>query len=212
MTKNILLSPACFGPVEYFVHLNNRHVTIEKHGNYARQTYRNRYLIMAANAPLTLSVPVEKGKHPKVPDKEVKIAYHTPWQNNHWRSIVSAYNSSPFFEFYRDEIEPLFTRKYTFLFDFNMATIDLMIELLNIEANITFTEAYKTHPGENILDRRESIHPKRKPMEPNAYFYPEPYKQVFDDRHGFIPNLSILDLLFNKGPESQLVLEQCAEG
>lgn len=201
---------ACFGPVEYFVHLNHRHVTIEKHGNYIRQTYRNRYLIMGANAPLTLSVPVEKEKHQKVPDKEIKIAYHTPWQNNHWRSIVSAYNSSPFFEFYRDEIEPLFTRKYTFLFDFNMETIHLMAELLNLDADITFSEAYKKHADESILDMREFIHPKKTPMEPNAFFVPEPYKQVFDDRHGFMPNLSILDLLFNKGPESELVLEKSA--
>jgi hypothetical protein len=99
MTKPILLSHACFPPMQYFAHLTTGNAIIEKHANYNRQTYRNRYLLAGANGILTLSIPVIKSHSSFMPDKDVKIAYHTPWQKIHWRSIISAYNSSPFFEF-----------------------------------------------------------------------------------------------------------------
>ncbi|MFW6275534.1 MAG: WbqC family protein [bacterium] len=205
MPEKILLTHACFAPVEYFALINAVPVEIEKYSNYVRQTYRNRYIILGANRPLTLSVPVEKVKGKKIKDSDIKIAYHTQWQNNHWHSIVSAYNSSPFFQFYRDDIEPFFSKKYKFLFDFNIEITNLMIDLLDVDANITFTGEYRTFTGNKENDMREVIHPKKNN---SPFFKPFTYKQVFDDRHGFVPNLSILDLLFNKGPESQFVLKK----
>lgn len=208
MTQKTLLSHASFGPIQYFTHLMRGPVIIEKHSNYTRQTYRNRYIIGAANQPLHLSIPVEKGYGSKIPDKDVRIAYHTPWQKIHQRSIVSAYNSSPYFEFYMDDVLPLFEKNFIFLLDFNLEALDLLCELTGIDANISFTDEFVKNPTHEILDMRDNIHPKKSYKEYDPFFEPHPYKQVFDDRHGFVPNLSILDLLFNKGPESRLVLEQ----
>ncbi|MGQ1891255.1 WbqC family protein [Thermophagus sp. OGC60D27] len=209
MIKQLLLSQACFGPVPYFVLISKAEkAIIEKHSNYQRQTYRNRYKILGANGPLTLSIPIEKGKNIKTKDKDVKIAYHTNWQANHWKSIVSAYNSSPFFQFYRDDFEPLFFDKHTYLLDLNLKITHLICQILDIDTPIETTSQYEKEPGNNIRDLREAIHPK-KPVEKAALFVPTiPYKQVFDDRFGFVPNLSILDLLFNKGPEAALLLNE----
>ncbi len=211
MVEQQLFSHAYFGPVQYFAHLSRGNGFIERHGNYSRQSYRNRCVIAGANEPLTLSVPVEKGRSHHIPDKDVKIAYHSNWQKQHWRSIVSAYNASPFFQYYRDEVYPFFITKTTFLFDLNMAITRLMMELTGIEGEISFTGEYLSPAGSNIVDLRELIHPKRPASRWDPSFLPIPYKQVFDQRHGFIPNLSILDLLFNKGPEAVLVLEQSVD-
>lgn len=208
MIRKTLLTPACFGPVQYFMHLWRGPVIIENHANYVRQTYRSRYIIAGANTPLTLSVPVEKGHSLKIPERDVKIAYHMPWQKNHWRSIVSAYNSSPFFEFYMDDIEPFFQKRYTYLLDLNLAVTEVLTDLLSIDSEISFTSEFNQNPGNGILDLRESLHPKKDYTRNDPFFKPVAYKQVFDDRHGFIPNLSILDLLFNKGPEARLILTQ----
>ncbi|RCW34507.1 WbqC-like protein [Marinilabilia salmonicolor] len=208
MLETPLLCQACFGPVEYFAQLSKGKAIIEKHSHYTRQTYRNRYNIMAANGSLSLTIPVEKEKNRKVHDKDVKIAYHTPWQHNHWQSLVSAYNSSPFFQFYADEIEPFFTKKYSRLFDFNLDSTNLICDLLGIDVEINFTEEFVNSQSDEILDLREHIHPKKTINPILTGTSTVPYKQVFDERHGFQPNLSILDLLFNKGPEAFLVLEE----
>ncbi len=208
MIEQQLFSHTYFGPVQYFAHLSRGNGVIEKHANYTRQSYRNRCVISGANGPLTLSVPVERGRSHNMPDKEVKIAYYTNWQKQHWRSIVSAYNTSPFFQYYRDDIYPFFKKKSTFLFDLNVAITHLMMELTGIESEISFTGEYLSPADSNDLDLREVIHPKRPASRWDLSFSPLPYKQVFDQRCGFLPNLSILDLLFNKGPESVLVLEQ----
>lgn len=203
-----MLCQACFGPVEYFAQLSKGKVIIESYSHYTRQTYRNRYHIMAANGPLSLTVPVEKEKNKKVYDKDVKIAYHTPWQHNHWHSLVSAYNSSPFFQFYADELEPFFTKKHTRLLDFNLDSTRLICELIGINVEINFTEDFFDSPKNDSLDLREHIHPKKAINAELTGTSTIPYKQVFDERHGFQPNLSILDLLFNKGPEASLILDE----
>lgn len=208
MSETPLLSQACFGPVEYFAQLSKGKVIIENYSHYTRQTYRNRYNIMGANGPLSLTVPVEKEKNKKVYDKDVKIAYHTPWQHNHWHSLVSAYNSSPYFQFYADELEPFFTKRYTRLLDFNLDSTQLICELIGINVEINPTEDFFDSPENDILDLREPIHPKKTINRKLTSTSTIPYKQVFDERHGFQPNLSILDLLFNKGPEAFLVLEE----
>ncbi|WP_291861893.1 WbqC family protein [Marinilabilia sp.] len=207
MSKTPLLCQAAFGPVDYFAQLTKGRAIIEKHAHYSRQTYRNRYNIMAANGSLALTIPVEKNKNQKIEDKDVKIAYHTPWQQNHWQSLISAYNSSPFFQFYCDEIEPFFAKKHTWLFDFNMKSTELLCELIGIDIDITYTEEYLHTSADNMLDLREVIHPKKPSDDTFSGITTIPYKQVFGERHGFQAHLSILDLLFNKGPETILVLE-----
>jgi hypothetical protein len=209
MPQRTLLSHACFGPVQYFVHLTRGPVIIEKYANYSRQTYRNRYIIAAANKPLSLSIPVEKGNATKIPDKDVRIAYHTPWQKNHLRSIISAYNASPFLEFYIDDLMPFFEKKYTFLMDFNLKATELICNLLELNTQISFSETYiQEPPKDEILDMRDRIHPKRPFKTEDPVFQPLSYNQVFDERHGFVANLSVLDLLFNKGPEARMILEK----
>lgn len=204
---NILLSTACFAPVQYYARVvaHNR-VFIEQFEHFNKQTYRNRYVILGGNGPITLVVPVVKGRNKKTLIKDLQISFDTDWQRNHWRTIFSAYNSSPFFEYYRDEIHPFFEHKEKFLLDFNLKIHAEICSLLEIENNTVLTEDFeKVAPG--ILNFREVISPKNK-VRADKDFHPEEYTQVFSDRFGFVPNLSILDLLFNEGPNSRFVLEK----
>lgn len=156
---------------------------------------------MAANGPLSLVVPVEQGRKPGQKITETRIAYHTPWQRNHWRSISSAYRNSPFFEYYSDELIPFFEKKYMFLFDYNMEITRIISALLGLNNTLNFTPGFEQveHPFINL---REVISPKIniETFDPDYQFIP--YTQVFEEKFMFIPNLSILDLLFCTGPAS----------
>ncbi len=189
-------------PVQFFSHwVNENKPQIEKHCNYIKQTYRNRCDILAANGVISLTVPVAKGRRMKVKTRDIEISYDTNWQSLHWKSIVSAYNSSPFFEFYMDDFKPFFEKKYQYLFDLNVDILTVILDALDLDTNIEFTNDYnKTEDVE--VDYRNIIHPKKdyKLIDPN--FTPLKYRQVFQDRFDFIPNLSVIDLLFNKGPEA----------
>lgn len=205
--NSILLSTACFPPVQYFSKfLLFENIYIEQFEHFAKQTYRNRYEIMAANGIISLVVPVVKGRGRKVKIKDLQISYDTNWQRNHWRTIFSAYNSSPFFEYYKDDIRPFFEKHHKFLFDFNLEIIETLCELLEIEPNIVLTENFEQVPV-NTLNFREEITPKKHFAKPDKKFIPQQYTQVFHEKTGFAPNLSVLDLLFNEGPNSISVIE-----
>lgn len=205
----ILLSTAYFAPIRYFSKLAvYPEVYLEQHENFIKQTYRNRTVILGANGPIPLIVPVEKGRGKKILIKDLRIAYDEEWQRNQWRTIFSAYNSSPFFEYYADDIEPFFRKKYEFLFDFNLKITETLIELLELETTIELTDDFEQVP-ENCLNFREQISPKTHLIEPDPQFLPQPYTQVFSEKFGFIPDLSILDLLFNEGPSAGTILENC---
>lgn len=205
--KSILLSTAAFAPVQYMVKmLQYEQVFIEAFENFPKQTFRNRYEILAANSPVSLVIPVVKGRGRKVKIKDLKISYDTDWQRNHWRTIFSAYNSSPFFEYYKDDILPFFEKPWKYLFDYNQSSLQTVCELLELEPQLHLTTDFETIPPET-LNFREAINPKSHKASPDEHFIPEPYTQVFSDRFGFTPNLSILDLLFNEGPNSLNVLE-----
>lgn len=205
---NILLSIACFPPVQYFTKLAGfERIYIEKHENFAKQTYRNRYKILGANGPVSLVVPVVKGRGPKIKIKDLHISYDTSWQRNHWRTIFSAYNSSPFFEFYKDDIQPFFEKQWKYLFDFNLEIIEVLCDLLEINSNIELTDDFEKIPA-GTLNFREAISPKKHKSLPDKYFEPQKYTQVFSEKFEFVPNLSILDLLFNEGPNSYTILDQ----
>ncbi len=128
------------------------------------------------------------------------IDYDTNWQKLHWKSIESAYRSSPFFEFYEDDLKPFYEKKYKFLLDFNIEIQNMVLEHLDIDVNLKFTDKYCHILTEEIDDLREKIHPKKKENDPD--FITVEYTQVFQGKYGFIPNLSIIDLLFNEGPNA----------
>jgi len=204
--KNILLSTAYFAPVHFYSRvLGQANVYIEQFEHFNKQTYRNRCEVLGGNGPITLIVPVVKGRGPKVLIKDLKVSYEMDWQRNHWRTIFSAYNSSPYFEYYQDDLEPVFKKKWKYLLDLNQETNRIIHKLLELEGKVILTEDFEKIP-ERTLNLRETISPKNK-IQKDLAFHPKEYTQVFTDKFGFTPNLSILDLLFNEGPNSDTILE-----
>jgi hypothetical protein len=199
----VCLTTAYLAPVEYYSVLTKADsVFLEYFDSYVKQTYRNRCQIATANGVMTLSIPVEKTNGEKILTRDVRISLHNNWQLHHWRSIESAYNSTPFFEYYKDDLLPFYEKKWTFLWDFNLEIQAKVMELLDIQLELKFTKEYKTELNENILDLRERIHPKKKDETGSL----KSYYQIFYQRFGFQKNLSIIDLLFNMGNESQLII------
>lgn len=224
-----LLSMTYFGPVQWYQKLH-RHQTvfIEQHDSYVKQTYRNRCVIATANGLQALTVPVERTANifdttaaavsagtsgitaaaTCASCNDIRISDHGNWRHLHWHALMSAYSETPFFEYYADDIRPFFEQRWDRLYDFDMAICHKMCELLDICPDIRQTTEYvradDVTPASGLLDLRDTINPKH-PL-PDADFIPRRYYQVFERKHGFQPNLSILDLLFNMGPESILYL------
>lgn len=207
MHKSILLSTAYFAPIHFYArYILHPEVYIETFEHFNKQTYRNRCVILGGNGPISLIVPVINGRGTKVRIKDLKISYEMDWQRNQWRTIFSAYNSSPYFEYYKDEIQPFFEKKSKYLLDFNQSIHENICDLLEIENKSQLTEDFEAVP-ENTLNFRETISPKNK-IQPDNNFKPIEYTQVFSEKFGFVPNLSILDLLFNEGPNGYTILEK----
>ncbi|MBA2583667.1 MAG: WbqC family protein [Bacteroidetes bacterium] len=183
-------------PVSYYCCLAKfKEICIENHETYSRQSYRNRCSIYAANGILNLSIPVNATNNTVI--KEVTIEHSENWQRQHWRSISSAYKSSPYFIYYDYELQPFYEKPFKYLIDFNEEIQNKFLTLLNLSVHPFSSLTYDKFV-ENSVDLRELIHPKKS----NLFSLPQ-YNQVFIEKHGFIPNLSILDLLFNQGPESK---------
>ena len=204
----ILLSSAYLPPVQYFVHLQSaEQVWIEQYDHYQKQTYRNRCVIAAPDGPLSLTVPIEKPNTQKAFMRDIRISDHGNWRHLHWNAIESAYNHTPFFEYYKDDFRPFYEKKFDFLVDYNEQLCQLVCQLIDIDTSLQRTESYVAEPSNTIIDLRDAIHPKKEVMD-DASFSAVPYYQVFQERLGFLPNLSIIDLLFNMGPEAILVLQK----
>lgn len=213
-----LLSSAYFAPIQWYQKLNRHDKTwVERYDSFIKQTYRNRCVIATTNGTQALTVPVERAEGSdggngtaaagKCLMRDVRISDHGNWRHLHWNALQSAYGESPFFEYYADDLRPFFERKWTFLYDFNMEICAKMCELIDIQPTIIPTEEYVPADSgalEGVADFRDAIRPKH-PL-PDDSFTPRRYYQVYERKHGFQPNLSILDLLFNMGNESVLYL------
>lgn len=206
--KVAYLSSAYLAPIEYYSKLvNYDQVFIEQHDHYIKQTYRNRCTIAGPNGELALSVPTIRPTALKCPVKDIRISDHGNWRHLHWNAIESAYNSTPFFEYYKDDFRPFYEKKYDFLADFNEELCALVCKLIDIQPNMQRTSEYKTAFAVDEIDFREIIHPKKDYCIEDPEFIAKPYYQVFQSKFGFLPNLSVIDLLFNMGPESIFVLK-----
>jgi hypothetical protein len=206
MMKPAILSLAYLGTIGYFsVFAQSEAILIEQFDSYHKQTYRNRCRILATNGPLDLIIPVIKNSGNKSLVKDVRIDYSTKWQNNHWRSLFSAYNSSPFFEYYSPLLEPFYMKRQVFLLDFNLELTRVIIELLQINANYKLTSSYEKEYS-SMIDLRDAISPKRELFIEGIKMPFPHYTQIFGNKFGFVPNLSIVDLLFNCGPDSESIL------
>lgn len=199
--NGVLLSTAYFAPVQFYSFMVSASaVYVEQFENFQKQTYRNRCEILGSNGVTSLVVPVVKGRGKKIAIKDLKISYDEDWQRNHWRSIFSAYNSSPFFEFYKDELFPVFKKKRKYLFDLNLEINNILCDFLEIDNKVELTSDFEKVPA-GTLNLREMISPKNK-TKINRNFKASEYTQVFSGKFGFVANLSMLDLLFNEGPNS----------
>ena len=198
-----LLSSTYFGPIDYFANIFQAdEIKIETEENYQKQSYRNRCSIYGANGKLDLNVPVTHNKviGKRLMTKDALIANEFDWQKLHWKSIESAYRTSPYFEFYEDELRPLFEKKHKFLLDLNFETLDIIKDLLQEDWNLSKTDEYQMSPS-GVIDLRKEFSPKIE----TKVIIPE-YTQVFSDKYGFIPNLSILDIMFMEGPNTETYL------
>ena len=212
-----LLSTTYFGPVQWYKKLYRyEEVEIEQWESFQKQTYRNRCLIATTQGIQALTVPVERGTSPLI--KDIRISDHGNWRHLHWNALVSAYGESPFFEYYQDDIRPFFKKRWDYLLDFNEAIREMMCELLDIQPKVKYSLEFKVYSLEmntlvaekstinykqstinKEIDFREGIRPKHPQADPD--FEAKPYYQVYQQKHGFLPNLSVLDLLMNMGPE-----------
>ena len=210
-----LLSTTYFGPVQWYQKLHRYdRVLLEHCDHFIKQTYRNRCVIATTQGTQALSIPVHC-----TPDGQAFISNHGKWRSEHWNALCSAYGDSPFFDYYVDDIRPFFEDHWEYLFDFNLDITRKMCELLDIHPHIELTQTFlpptnnlSISASENpslregqerdslLSDFRDAIRPKH--PQPDPSFQPKPYWQVYQQKHGFLPNLSILDLLFNMGNES----------
>jgi hypothetical protein len=185
-------------PVAYFTKLNTYKpdILIESQEHFPKQTYRNRTNICSPDGMLTLTVPVVKGSKIHTPIKDVKISYDFKWQRQHWMGLETCYRNSAYFEYYEDELAPFYQKHFTYLFDYNEQLLQLLLKFLKIQLPLQHTETYEAaYPLLN--DYRNAISTKK-----DFIFEQKPYFQVFEERNGFMKNLSIVDLLFSQGPQT----------
>ena len=191
---NIIIHPTYFPNISHFVGIvNAENVLFEVEDNYQKQTHRNRTYIYGANGKLSLSIPVKHSHKNRQLYKDVKIVNDSNWQLSHWKSLQSAYRTSPFFEFYEDELAPLFHKKQQYILEFNFKCLNVIADCLELDLNYKTTNFYQKEIL-NSNDLRFLVNARK---EQQQHF--ESYTQVFSNKHGYINNLSVLDLLFNEG-------------
>ena len=175
--------------------------TIEQYETFPKQTFRNRTTIATGNGLMMLNVPVSRPLGNHTTTAEMVVSYHEPWNIRHWRAIASAYNAAPYFLYYKDELEEILMQRYEHLLQLNEALLNYLLKRLKITCQLEYTQSFIKEAA-SYIDLRESLTAKK---DDPSITYP-PYSQVFESRHGFLPNLSVIDLLFNLGPEAKSYL------
>jgi hypothetical protein len=200
--KNILIYPGYFPSISHFIAIAQSDVvTFEIDDNYQKQTNRNRMFIHSPNGIQLLNIPVKHSEKPHQKTKDVKIETAFDWQKQHFKSLEAAYRTSPFFEYFEDDIVTIFEKKHEFLVDLNYQTLEIVSKCLGLEFDYNETTEY-FHEVQDKIDLRKLINGKKDTSQIS------PYTQVFDDKNGFINNLSILDLLFNEGRHALSYLKE----
>lgn len=209
INSKAILNTAYLPPIQYVAKIvSHSNIDIEVYESYAKQSYRNRCLILGCNGILPLSIPVIKVNGNNTLTKDIVIDYSTNWQKLHWKAIESAYRNSTYFDFVADVLNPFYSRREELLINFNSSLLSEILNFIEVEKRISFTNDFlKTYPLD-VDDFREVIHPKSQNQSIDNSFKPIKYYQVFDDRFDFKPNLSVIDLLFNEGLESLNIIEQ----
>lgn len=191
--NNILIHPTYFPSISHFVAMAQADsVTLEMDDNFQKQTNRNRMMIYSPNGVQLLNIPIKHTKEAHQKTKDVKLETAFDWQKQHFKSLEAAYRTSPFFEYFEDAITPIFTKKHTFLMDLNLETMAIVSKCLGMSFEYKETTEY-FHEAPGFNDFRNLVNGKKD----TAVF--QPYTQVFGEKHGYLNNLSILDLLFNEG-------------
>jgi hypothetical protein len=190
-----LFIPTYFSPIsQYHALLNSNSITFEVEDNYQKQTYRNRCYIYGANGKQLLNIPVSIPKSSKKTKSKDILIENSNWQKQHYKSLEAAYNHSPFFEFYKDDLRKIFCKKYTYLLDVNLDSFNFIMDALDLFKEYTLSKTYE----ETKLNDFRNLADSKKKVEISSI----PYIQMFDQKFGFLKNLSILDLLFMEGPNS----------
>ena len=180
---------------QFLLMVNSKKLIFEINDNFLKQTFRNRTYIYGANGKLILSIPVIHSQKNRKLLKDVKISYSHDWPTQHWKSFQISYRSSPFFEYYEDKLIDLYKKREKYLFDFNLKSIDIISEMLKINLEYKFTKKYEDNYSDK-LDYRKNY------KKIDSEYQINKYTQVFESKHGYIENLSVLDLIFNEGPNA----------
>jgi hypothetical protein len=197
--QNTIIFPLFYlPPISYFGHLKNAEhpVFLDNHEHFPKQTYRNRASIASPNGRLDLTIPVVKGAKNHTAVKDVRISNDNSWQRLHWLSLQNCYRSSAYFEYYEDDLSAFYNKTYSFLFDYNFELLNWLLKQLKMPLDIQLTNNYQIPQSET--DFRLSLTKQRIPL-----VQTKPYFQVFSDRNEYLNNLSIVDLLFNQGPQAK---------
>ena len=199
---NSLIYPTSFPNIAHFwAIVNSDSVYFEVCDNYQKQSFRNRAEIYGANGKLALTVPVSYSQKNRQLYKDVRIANEEKWQIQHLKSLQSAYSMSPFFEYYIDDLMPLFETHFDYILDFNLKCFDILSDSLQLNLSPKHTSVFE----KDTTDKTDFRNLVKRNFKVESF---QPYTQVFTEKHGFIPNLSILDLLFNEGPNTELYLKK----
>ena len=201
----LLIESQYFGPAIFYKSLSSEtHLVIEQYENFQKMSLRNRMLVAGAAGPIVLSVPLRAGRNQKNLMKDVLIDHRNSWNVVQWKTIISCYSRSPWFEFYRDELATIYQTRIDSLLEWNLLCLKWILSKLALNIPVSLTEEWQNnYPEEDCEDWRNKLSPAFLRKESGQL---PKYKQVFEDRTGFIPNLSVLDLLFCEGNNARAIL------